>query len=120
MPSRYSLPPFRLFAITSTVLALFVRDSVSITSSWRNSMNKPSVVVAVLCMLGSAAQPVSAAGCLKGAAVGGVAGHYAHHHAILGAIAGCAVGHHMAVKKEREQREEQLHQQQAHGAQGKY
>jgi hypothetical protein len=44
-----------------------------------------------------------AKGCLKGAAVGAIAGHFAHHHAVLGAIAGCAVGHHMAVKKERDE-----------------
>jgi hypothetical protein len=42
-----------------------------------------------------------AAGCLKGAAIGGVAGHFMHHHAILGAAVGCAIGHHMAVKRER-------------------
>jgi hypothetical protein len=48
-----------------------------------------------------------AKGCLKGAAVGAVAGHVAGHHAVLGAAAGCAVGHHLAKKKEREQRGQQ-------------
>ncbi len=43
------------------------------------------------------------AGCVTGAAVGGVAGHVAGHHGVLGAAAGCAVGHHEAVKKQREQ-----------------
>lgn len=43
------------------------------------------------------AEPASAAGCLKGAAVGGVGGHFVGKgHAVLGAAAGCAVGHHRA------------------------
>jgi hypothetical protein len=46
---------------------------------------------------------VEAKGCLKGAVVGGVGGHFLHHP-VLGAIAGCAIGHHEAVKKEREQK----------------
>lgn len=47
---------------------------------------------------------VEAKGCLKGAVVGGVAGHFAHRHTVLGAAAGCAVGHHLAHKKEVEER----------------
>lgn len=62
------------------------------------------VVIAAIaaCFALSSIPAAEAAGCLKGAAVGAVAGHFAHHHAVLGAIAGCAIGHHMAVKKERE------------------
>jgi hypothetical protein len=52
-----------------------------------------------------AAVPAQAKGCLKGAVVGGVAGHVAGHHAVAGAVVGCAVGHHVAAKREREQRE---------------
>src|SRR6185437_3615789 len=52
------------------------------------------------------AQAAVAKGCLKGAVVGGVAGHVAGHHAVAGAVVGCAVGHHLAVKKEREERAE--------------
>jgi hypothetical protein len=51
-----------------------------------------------------ASVPAQAAGCLKGAAVGGVGGHFAGHHAVAGAVVGCAVGHHLAAKKEREDR----------------
>lgn len=47
---------------------------------------------------------VEAKGCIKGAVVGGVAGHVAGHHALLGAAAGCAVGHHLAHKKQVEER----------------
>jgi hypothetical protein len=46
--------------------------------------------------------PVSAAGCLKGAAIGGVAGHYVGHHGLLGAGAGCLIGRHEANKHARE------------------
>jgi hypothetical protein len=49
--------------------------------------------------------PVSAAGCLKGAAIGGVAGHYAGHHGLLGAGAGCLIGRHEANKHARERAE---------------
>jgi hypothetical protein len=55
-----------------------------------------------LCL--SAAGAAEAKGCLKGAVVGGVAGHFAHRHTVLGAAAGCAIGHHMAHKKEVEER----------------
>ncbi len=47
------------------------------------------------------------AGCVTGAAVGGVAGHVAGHHGLIGAAAGCAIGHHEAVKKERERAAQQ-------------
>lgn len=50
-----------------------------------------------------AAQPVQAAGCLKGAVVGGAVGHYAGNHAALGAGAGCLIGRHQANKHEREE-----------------
>ncbi|HEY2071722.1 MAG TPA: hypothetical protein VGG48_19335 [Rhizomicrobium sp.] len=46
----------------------------------------------------------NAKGCVKGAAVGAVAGHFMHRHTLLGAVVGCAVGHHEAVKKEREEK----------------
>jgi hypothetical protein len=49
--------------------------------------------------------PVSAAGCLKGAAIGGVAGHYVGHHGLLGAGAGCLIGRHEANKHARERAE---------------
>ena len=55
----------------------------------------------VIAVLGSAATPASAKGCLKGAVVGGVAGHYAGHHTVLGAIAGCAYGRHRANEQDR-------------------
>ncbi len=48
------------------------------------------------------AGPAQAAGCLSGAVVGGVAGHVAGHHGLLGAAAGCAIGHHEAVKRNRQ------------------
>ena len=69
-----------------------------------------AALVASLAFTGAA----EARGCLKGAAVGGIAGHYWHHHAVLGAIAGCAIGHHMAVKKEREDKARQQEIQRAH------
>ncbi len=53
------------------------------------------------------AVPAQAAGCISGAAVGGVAGHIAGHHGVLGAAAGCAVGHHEAVKNQRQQATQQ-------------
>ena len=56
----------------------------------------------VLMFVGNTA--VEAKGCIKGAVVGGVAGHYMHRHTLLGAAAGCIVGHHMAHKKEQEQK----------------
>jgi hypothetical protein len=43
-----------------------------------------------------------AAGCIKGAIAGGVAGHYVAHHGWIGAGIGCVVGHHEAVKRDRE------------------
>jgi hypothetical protein len=62
-------------------------------------------VAALLCggaVLGNAA-PAQAVGCVSGAVVGGVAGHVAGHHGLLGAAAGCAVGHHEAVRRNREE-----------------
>jgi uncharacterized protein YcfJ len=61
-----------------------------------------AVSAAALCLSGAGA--ADAKGCLKGAVVGGVAGHFAHRHTVLGAAAGCAIGHHMAHKKEVEER----------------
>jgi hypothetical protein len=61
-------------------------------------MKGPLLAVAAACLL--AAQPASAAGCLKGAALGAIAGHMAHH-TFLGLFGGCAGGlivHHMYVK----------------------
>lgn len=55
------------------------------------------------------AQPVHAAGCVKGAIVGGVAGHYAGNHGVLGAGAGCLVGHY-AKKREREEMRRTAHE----------
>ena len=79
---------------------------------------KSTAIIATVVMLAAGSAPAFAAGCLKGAVVGGIAGHYAHHHAVMGAIAGCAVGHHMAVKAERD-KQRQLQMQQ-HGSQGHY
>ena len=64
---------------------------------------KTIVALAALVAVGSFAMPREAAaiGCLSGAAMGGVAGHVAGHHTLLGAAAGCAVGHHMAVVRNR-------------------
>ena len=56
---------------------------------------------ALVLAAGFAGGQANAAGCLSGAAVGGVAGHMAHH-GVLGAAGGCAVGHHMAVKHQRQ------------------
>lgn len=47
--------------------------------------------------------PAHAIGCASGAVLGGIGGHLAGHHGLLGAAAGCAVGHHQAVKQNREQ-----------------
>lgn len=57
------------------------------------------------------APEAQAVGCLSGAFVGGAAGHVAGHHGLLGAAAGCAVGHHMAVRRNREARQQQQDQQ---------
>jgi hypothetical protein len=62
-----------------------------------------SLVLLALSLAGFAGS-ASAAGCLKGAVVGGVAGHYAGHHAVVGAVGGCIVGHHLAKKKQAEER----------------
>ena len=61
--------------------------------------------LAAVALLASGAGAANA-GCLTGAVVGGVGGHYAGHHALLGAAAGCAVGHHLAVVKKRQLREQ--------------
>jgi hypothetical protein len=63
------------------------------------SLAATGLAIAVACAGVSSAD---AKGCIKGAVVGGVAGHIAHHHTLMGAAIGCAVGHHEAVKKERE------------------
>lgn len=68
-----------------------------------------ALVIAVSVSLASV-PAANARGCLKGAAVGAVAGHFMHHHAVLGAVAGCVVGHHMAVKKEQEEKARQQQQ----------
>ncbi|HEY3911265.1 MAG TPA: hypothetical protein VGM07_15440 [Stellaceae bacterium] len=71
---------------------------------------------AFLLAAGSAmAPPAQAKGCIKGAVVGGVAGHYAHHHAVLGALGGCVVGHHLATKHAREEREQRQQQEGSSG-----
>ena len=49
--------------------------------------------------------PAHAIGCVSGAVLGGVGGHYAGRHGLLGAAAGCALGHHQAVKQNRERAE---------------
>jgi hypothetical protein len=72
----------------------------------RFKLSMPILTAAICALAFVVATPASQAkGCLKGAAVGGVAGHVAGHHAVLGAAAGCAVGHHIAKKKEQQQRE---------------
>ncbi len=55
-----------------------------------------------MALLGFAATPAQAIGCLSGAAGGAVAGHVAGHHAVIGAIGGCMLGHHLAVKQKEE------------------
>ena len=67
-------------------------------------MKTITTLLAAAAMLTLAANTAEAKGCVKGAVVGGVAGHLMHHHTILGAVVGCAVGHHEAVKHEREQK----------------
>jgi hypothetical protein len=57
-----------------------------------------------LVLAAGVAGPAQAKGCLKGAAVGGLAGHMAHH-GVLGAAGGCAVGHHMASKQEKQEKQ---------------
>jgi hypothetical protein len=80
---------------------------------------KHVVIAAVTaCFALSSIPAAEAAGCLKGAAVGAVASHFMHHHAVLGAVAGCAIGHHMAVKKEREDKARQQQQQEWQQRQG--
>ena len=70
------------------------------------------LIVAVLFSSLAVTGSAEAKGCLKGAAVGAIAGHYMHHHAILGAVAGCWVGHHMAAKKEQEEKAHRQQEQQ--------
>ena len=53
----------------------------------------------------------NAKGCIKGAIVGGVAGHMAGHGK-LGAAAGCVIGHHEANKKDSNNANTQVPQQQ--------
>jgi hypothetical protein len=65
---------------------------------------KKSMIVAAAAMLsvvGFAAGPANAAGCVKGAMVGGVAGHVAGHHGLLGAGVGCLIGRHEANRRDR-------------------
>ena len=61
-----------------------------------------ALIVAGLLAVAVIPMPAHAIGCASGAVVGGVAGHFAGHHGLLGAAAGCAVGHHEAVKRDRE------------------
>ena len=63
-----------------------------------------------LVVAGSAtiSEPAVAKGCIKGAIVGGVVGHMAGHGK-TGIVAGCVIGHHEAVKKDRE-RHQQMQQ----------
>lgn len=61
-----------------------------------------SIKIFLLTALVASTSASFAAGCLSGAAVGGVGGHLAGHHGVAGAAVGCAVGHHMAVKKQRQ------------------
>ena len=67
-----------------------------------NALSRRARIVAaglgLTLVLGAPAQ----AGCLSGAAAGGIAGHFLGHHAVLGALGGCLIGHHLAVKKDRE------------------
>jgi hypothetical protein len=89
--------------------AVFGED-VSATERKEVSMKlviAPAVFALLLAAGSASAPPAQAKGCIKGAVVGGVAGHYAHHHTMLGALGGCAVGHHLATKHAREERERQ-------------
>lgn len=75
-------------------------------------MKALSIALAIAALTGAGAalpHQADAAGCVKGAIVGGVAGHFAHRHTMLGAGAGCVIGHHMANKHAREQRENDKH-----------
>ena len=62
-----------------------------------------AIVLAGLIAATALPSSAHAIGCVSGAVLGGVGGHYAGHHGLLGAAAGCAIGHHEAVKKNREQ-----------------
>jgi len=73
-------------------------------------MKHVGIAAIAACFALSSIPAAEAKGCLKGAAVGAVAGHIAHHHAVLGAVAGCIIGHHMAVKKAREEKARQQHE----------
>jgi hypothetical protein len=81
-------------------------------------MKHIAIAAIAACFALSGIPAAEAKGCLKGAAVGAVAGHLMHHHAILGAVAGCVIGHHMAVKKEREEKAHKQQQQEWQGRQG--
>jgi hypothetical protein len=63
-------------------------------------------IAVVTLVIGTAAVPANAKGCIRGAIVGGAAGHLAHH-GLLGAAAGCIIGRHEAHKKAME--EQQMH-----------
>ena len=61
------------------------------------------VIAGVLAISSATATPqANAAGCVRGAIVGGVTGHFVGHHGLLGAGVGCAIGHHEAIRHERE------------------
>ena len=60
------------------------------------------LLIAGLIGLAALPAPAHAIGCASGAVVGGIGGHFAGRHGLLGAAAGCAIGHHEAVKRERE------------------
>ena len=62
-------------------------------------------LIATTLTVGGTAQ----AGCLGGAVVGGVGGHFVHHP-LLGAAAGCVVGHHLAVVKKQQLRQQRITQ----------
>jgi hypothetical protein len=74
-----------------------------------NSMKKLPLALLAASLLVVFSSQAEAKGCVKGAVVGGVAGHVAHH-GVAGAAAGCAVGHHVANKKQKEDKSTQQSQ----------
>jgi outer membrane lipoprotein SlyB len=79
-------------------------------------MKKIAVLVVAASLSLAPLSAANAKGCLKGAAVGAVAGHFVHRHTVLGAVAGCVIGHHMAVKKEQQEKTQHQQQQSQHPA----
>ena len=68
-------------------------------------MFRKLTIAAALATSITAASPVLAKGCIRGAIVGGVAGHYVGRgHALAGAAAGCFIAHHHYAQQAKAQR----------------